>query len=377
MSQLELQNVVRKFDDKRGVFGIDLKIEDHEFFVILGPSGCGKTTTLRMVAGLEKVDSGKIFLDDQEITDFPPRMRNIAMVFQNYALYPFLTVRKNIQFPLKILKMSRKDMDDKTEEIAKILGIQDLLEQKPGEISGGQRQRVALARALVREPKMFLMDEPLSNLDAKLRTQMRVELKRIQKQFGTTTLYVTHDQVEATTLADRAMVMRNGRIEQMGPPMEIYNRPENRFVATFVGDPPMNMIPAHLYESGGKAKLKIENMEMDIPGLQLDAGFNLDVIAGIRPEDVRVEDNGLKSKLVVKQNIGRAEYQYFELNDGTSFIRQIYSDENLQEGDFINIMPNIEKLILFEDNEGRAIYYYGMNRLKKVLLTEGVRSNND
>ncbi len=373
MSQLVLQNVKRQFDEKRGVFGIDLKIEDHEFFVILGPSGCGKTTTLRMVAGLEKVDSGKIFLDDQEITDFPPKMRNIAMVFQNYALYPFMSVRKNIQFPLKIMKMSKKDMDDKTEEIAGILGIKDLLDQKPGEISGGQRQRVALARALVREPKMFLMDEPLSNLDAKLRTQMRVELKRIQKQFGTTTLYVTHDQVEATTLADRALVMRNGRIEQMGPPMDIYLRPENKFVATFVGDPPMNIIPAHLYEEDGKAKLRIEKMVLVLPDLELKPGFSLDVQAGIRPEDVTVGDDGIKAKLTVKQNIGRAEYQYFSLDDGTTFVRQVYSDENIQEGDSLYIRPELNRILLFEDNEGRTIYSSGMKNLRPALLTDSIQ----
>ena len=373
MSQLVLQNVKRQFDEKRGVFGIDLKIEDHEFFVILGPSGCGKTTTLRMVAGLEKVDSGKIFLDDQEITDFPPKMRNIAMVFQNYALYPFMSVKKNIQFPLKIMKMSKKDMDDKTEEIAGILGIKDLLDQKPGEISGGQRQRVALARALVREPKMFLMDEPLSNLDAKLRTQMRVELKRIQKQFGTTTLYVTHDQVEATTLADRALVMRNGRIEQMGPPMDIYLRPENKFVATFVGDPPMNIIPAHLYEEDGKAKLRIEKMVLVLPDLELKPGFSLDVQAGIRPEDVTVGDNGIKAKLTVKQNIGRAEYQYFSLDDGTTFVRQVYSDENIQEGDSLYIRPELNRILLFEDNEGRTIYSSGMKNLRPALLTDSIQ----
>ncbi|MCL4345050.1 MAG: ABC transporter ATP-binding protein [Candidatus Thermoplasmatota archaeon] len=373
MSQLVLQNVKRQFDEKRGVFGIDLKIEDHEFFVILGPSGCGKTTTLRMVAGLEKVDSGKIFLDDQEITDFPPKMRNIAMVFQNYALYPFMSVRKNIQFPLKIMKMSKKDMDDKTEEMAGILGIKDLLDQKPGEISGGQRQRVALARALVREPKMFLMDEPLSNLDAKLRTQMRVELKRIQKQFGTTTLYVTHDQVEATTLADRALVMRNGRIEQMGPPMDIYLRPENKFVATFVGDPPMNIIPAHLYEEDGKAKLRIEKMVLVLPDLELKPGFSLDVQAGIRPEDVTVGDDGIKAKLTVKQNIGRAEYQYFSLDDGTTFVRQVYSDENIQEGDSLYIRPELNRILLFEDNEGRTIYSSGMKNLRPALLTDSIQ----
>ncbi len=372
MSQLVLQDVERRFDENRGVFGINLKIEDHEFFVILGPSGCGKTTTLRMVAGLEKVDSGKIFLDDQEITDFPPKMRNIAMVFQNYALYPFMTVRKNIQFPLKILKMSKKDMDDKTEEVAGILGIKDLLDQKPGEISGGQRQRVALARALVREPKMFLMDEPLSNLDAKLRTQMRVELKRIQKQFGTTTLYVTHDQVEATTLADRALVMNRGRIEQMGPPMDIYMKPENRFVATFVGDPAMNIVPAHLFEKDGKAKLQIEKMTITLPGLELKQGFSLDVQVGIRPEDVNIEEDGIKAKLTVKQNIGRAEYQYFTLDDGTAFVRQIYSDEQIQEGDSLHIKPNLDKLILFEDNEGKAIYYSGMKNLRQTAMIASV-----
>ncbi len=362
MSKLVLQNVNRDFGGHKGVFDVNLEVDDGEFFVILGPSGCGKTTTLRMIAGLESVDSGHIFLNEREITDFPPRLRNIAMVFQNYALYPFMTVRDNIQFPLKITKMSKKDRDAKTEEVAKLLGISDLLDRKPGEISGGQRQRVALGRALVREPALFLMDEPLSNLDAKLRTQMRVELKRLQKEFNTTTVYVTHDQVEATTLADRACLMNGGVVVQIGPPLDLYNLPENTFVATFVGDPPMNMLNGKLISRNGEVILQVSGASFPMADIDLGDSQEIEVKVGFRPEDLSLGQSGIEARLVVTQNIGKSIYEYFKTPDGLDLIRQDVVGSQLSLGQSSRLVPDLSKLMLFDPDTGKLIYKPGSRK---------------
>lgn len=368
MSRLVLQNVTRDFGGNKGVFDVNLEVDDGEFFVILGPSGCGKTTTLRMIAGLESVDSGHIFLNDREITDFPPRLRNIAMVFQNYALYPFMTVRDNIQFPLKITKMSKKDRDVKTEEVAKLLGIGDLLDRKPGEISGGQRQRVALGRALVREPALFLMDEPLSNLDAKLRTQMRVELKRLQKEFNTTTVYVTHDQVEATTLADRACLMNGGVVVQLGPPLDLYNLPANTFVATFVGDPPMNLLNGKIMKKNGETVLEVSGASFHLKDLNLDGMDETEVRVGFRPEDLSVGDEGIEAKLVVTQNIGKSIYEYFKTPDGIDLIRQDVATSSLAIGESCKLLPDMNKLMFFDAQTGELLYKAStkVNKIKSL-----------
>ena len=230
------------FGDYRALDSLSFDVEDGEFFVLLGPSGCGKSTLLRAISGLETLDDGVLEIAGSDVTDTHPRDRNIAMIFQNYALYPHFTVRRNIAYPLHVAGWSRADQKAKVAEVADLLELTPYLDRKPSELSGGQRQRVAMGRALVREPALFLMDEPLSNLDAKLRQQMRVELKRLQKQLGITTLYVTHDQVEAMTMADRIMILNAGRIEQIGTPKEVYARPASLFVAAFIGSPPMNFI---------------------------------------------------------------------------------------------------------------------------------------
>src|SRR5579872_3851716 len=242
MARVLLRNLNKFYDDVHAVKNVNLEIRDKEFVVLVGPSGCGKTTTLRMVAGLESITSGNVLIGDKVVNDLPPMDRDIAMVFQNYALYPHMSVYQNMAFGLKMRKFERAEIDQRVKAAADILGIQQLLQRKPRQLSGGQRQRVALGRAIVRHPQVFLFDEPLSNLDAKLRVQMRVELKKLHDRLGTTAIYVTHDQVEAMTLGDRVVVMKDGFVQQVGEPLDLYNEPVNRFVAGFIGSPAMNFL---------------------------------------------------------------------------------------------------------------------------------------
>jgi multiple sugar transport system ATP-binding protein len=242
MAQVHLRDVVKKYGPLEVVHSINLDIADGEFVVLVGPSGCGKSTTLRMVAGLEGISGGEVHIGNRVVNDLPPRERNISMVFQNYALYPHMTVRENLGFSLKIAKQSQADIDKAVDAAAEILSLTPLLDRKPGALSGGQRQRVAMGRAIVRHPEVFLFDEPLSNLDAKLRTQMRVEIKKLHQKLKSTIIYVTHDQVEAMTLADRIVIMRDGHIEQVGTPLDVFENPVNTFVGTFIGSPPMNLL---------------------------------------------------------------------------------------------------------------------------------------
>ena len=246
MAQVSLRKVVKRFDDTEAVRGIDLDIADKEFVVLVGPSGCGKSTTLRMIAGLEEISAGEIAVDGEVVNDVPPKDRDMAMVFQNYALYPHMTVYENMSFGLRLKRYPKDEIARRVQEAARILDITELLERKPRQLSGGQRQRVAMGRAIVRNPKVFLFDEPLSNLDAKLRVQMRTEIKRVHQKVRTTTVYVTHDQVEAMTLADRVVVMNRGRIEQIGAPNDLYHAPATRFVAGFIGSSAMNLLPCRL-----------------------------------------------------------------------------------------------------------------------------------
>src|SRR6195952_1895950 len=257
MADVTLRKVVKRFDDVEAVRSIDLDIPDNEFVVLVGPSGCGKSTTLRMIAGLEECTSGDIFIGGDIVNDLPPKDRDIAMVFQNYALYPHMTSFENMAFGLKLRKFSKDEIRRRVDHAAKILDITELLDRRPKALSGGQRQRRAMGRALVRNPKVFLFDEPLSNLDAKLRVQMRTEIKRVHQKVKTTTVYVTHDQVEAMTLADRVVVMNRGQIEQIGAPNDLYHAPATRFVAGFIGSPAMNFIPCRLEEVGGKLNVRL------------------------------------------------------------------------------------------------------------------------
>src|ERR1700687_1566575 len=267
MAQVALRNIVKTFDKTPAVQGINLDIADREFIVLVGPSGCGTSTTLRMIAGLEEATSGEIYIGDQLVNDVPPKDRDIAMVFQNYALYPHMTVFENMSFGLRLRKFPKAEIKERVENAARILDITDLLARQPKQLSGGQRQRVAMGRAIVRNPKGFLFDEPLSNLDAKLRVQMRTEIKKVHQTIPTTTVYVTHDQVEAMTLADRVVVMNHGVIEQVGAPQELYHHPATRFVAGFIGSPAMNFLPCRVQDgaNGGLAVRVTDAISVPIP----------------------------------------------------------------------------------------------------------------
>ena len=287
MAEIRLTDVTKKFGLNTAVDRISLTAADKEFVVLVGPSGCGKTTTLRMIAGLEEATEGDIYIGERKVNNVPPKDRDIAMVFQNYALYPHMSVYKNLAFGLKQRKYPKPDIERRVTEVAELLGIQELLKRKPKELSGGQRQRVAMGRAIVRKPQLFLFDEPLSNLDAKLRIQVRGELARLHDRLETTIIYVTHDQVEAMTLADRIVVMHNGQIMQMGEPMEVYNNPENLFVAGFIGSPAMNFFDVQVVDENGRLYVKSTNFQISIPeGLQnrFEKAKNQEIILGIRPE---------------------------------------------------------------------------------------------
>src|SRR5262247_3078894 len=265
MAEVVLKDLNKKFDEVHSVKDVNLQIRDKEFIVLVGPSGCGKSTTLRMVAGLEGITSGEIYIGEQLVNDLPPKDRDIAMVFQNYALYPHMTVYDNMAFGLKMRKFPKADIENRVREAAEILGIQELLKRKPRQLSGGQRQRVAVGRAIVRHPQVFLFDEPLSNLDAKLRVQMRVELKRLHERLETTAIYVTHDQVEAMTLGSRVVVMKDGWVQQVGEPLEIYSKPANKFVAGFIGSPSMNFADVTIAEAGGDLWAETQGFRIKVP----------------------------------------------------------------------------------------------------------------
>ena len=287
MAEVAFDHVTKLFDGHvAAVDDFSLTVTDGEFLILVGPSGCGKTTALRMVAGLEKVTSGRIAIDGRIINDVSPRDRDIAMVFQNYALYPHMTVFRNLAFGLRQRKVQGREIDRRVREVSEMLGLDDLLGRRPAQLSGGQRQRVAMGRALVREPRAFLLDEPLSNLDAKLRVQMRAELKRLHQHLGVTTIYVTHDQVEAMTLGDRIAVLSGGKLQQLGPPQEVYDHPANVFVAGFIGSPPMNLLRA----TAVSGTITAGDLQLDIPGVA-----DGEVVVGIRPEALRPAGDGLPS----------------------------------------------------------------------------------
>jgi multiple sugar transport system ATP-binding protein len=291
MARVAIRSLNKKFDEVHAVKDVNLDIRDQEFLVLVGPSGCGKTTTLRMVAGLESITSGSILIDEKIVNELAPMDRDIAMVFQNYALYPHMSVYDNMAFGLKMRKFDKAEIRKRVREAAEILGIHDYLLRKPRQLSGGQRQRVALGRAIVRHPQVFLFDEPLSNLDAKLRVQMRVELKKLHQRLGTTAIYVTHDQVEAMTLGDRVVVMRDGWVQQVGDPMELYNEPANRFVAGFIGSPAMNFAKVRIAGENGGIWAEGDGIRLKVPAHmsnRVGGHAGKEVTLGIRPEDLRV-----------------------------------------------------------------------------------------
>jgi multiple sugar transport system ATP-binding protein len=295
MARVLLRNLNKMYDEVRAVKDVTLEIRDKEFMVFVGPSGCGKTTTLRMVAGLESITSGDVLIGDTVVNDLPPMDRDIAMVFQNYALYPHMSVYDNMAFGLKMRSVDRAEIGKRVQAAADILGIGDYLKRKPRQLSGGQRQRVALGRAIVRHPQVFLFDEPLSNLDAKLRVQMRVELKKLHSRLNTTAIYVTHDQVEAMTLGDRVVVMKGGMVQQVGEPLELYNTPANRFVAGFLGSPAMNFAAVRLSAAAGGLRADSSGFGIDVPaeiGPRLARYAGHDVTMGVRPEDLQIANGG-------------------------------------------------------------------------------------
>ncbi len=328
MARVELRSARKSFGTAEIIKGVDLAINDGEFVVFVGPSGCGKSTLLRMIAGLEEITSGDIFIGDRVVNTLPPVKRGIAMVFQSYALYPHMSVYDNMAFGLRQAKVDKETVDREVRSAAAILHIEDLLERRPKQLSGGQRQRVAIGRAIVREPQVFLFDEPLSNLDASLRTQMRIELARLHKKLGSTMIYVTHDQVEAMTLADRIIVLNAGRIEQIGTPMELYANPNNRFVAEFIGNPKVNMIRATVKVStSDRLELRCDDNLLVLPPQPwLPAGREL--LFGIRPEHTHsapVEKAFVRGKVAVVERLGEESLIHMEVSDNATFTSKLAS----------------------------------------------------
>jgi multiple sugar transport system ATP-binding protein len=318
------ENVVKRYGPVLGVDRLHLEIRAGEFIVLLGPSGCGKTTTLRMLAGLENVTSGNIYIGESCVNEVPPRDRDVAMVFQSYALYPHMTIAENIAYPLRVRRVPRHEIPGRVQKAGELLGIGELLDRKPKELSGGQRQRVALARAIVRHPRVFLMDEPLSNLDAKLRVYMRGELKRLQYELGTTTLYVTHDQAEAMTLAHRVAVMENGKLQQFDTPLNIYERPANQFVAGFMGSPSMNFLDGALDHSERRFVSDDVTLAFRSPALSLPRAPT-HVVLGVRPEDVKLSvtefSGGLPATVYVTEALGNETFVFLNLGKGRMVAR--------------------------------------------------------
>ena len=364
MAEIKFENVKKTYDKNNTVVkDFNLDIKDKEFIVFVGPSGCGKSTTLRMLAGLEDITSGQLYLDGKVINNVPPKNRDISMVFQNYALYPHMTVFDNMAFGLKLRKVNKKEIKTKVEEAAKILGLTDYLDRKPKALSGGQRQRVALGRAIVRDSKVFLMDEPLSNLDAKLRVQMRAEITKLHERLGTTTVYVTHDQTEALTMASRIVVLKDGDIMQVGTPKEVYDHPENDFVAQFIGSPAMNIFETEIKEN----KLLLGDNEFEIPSgvlkrISEKKSTNTKIKFGIRPEDIHNEPIFLqssqntifKSEVKVSELLG-SEIMVYSMIGDNEIISKLDSRNDLNPGDVVELAFDMNKAHFFDFETGTRI----------------------
>jgi multiple sugar transport system ATP-binding protein len=365
MAQVALRNIVKVFDKTPAVQGIDLDIADREFIVLVGPSGCGKTTTLRMIAGLEEATSGEIYIGDQLVNDVPPKDRDIAMVFQNYALYPHMTVYENMSFGLRLKKFPKAEIRQRVEHAGRILDISNLLDRRPKQLSGGQRQRVAMGRAIVRNPKVFLFDEPLSNLDAKLRVQMRTEIKKVHQQVTTTTVYVTHDQVEAMTLADRVVVMNAGRIDQIGTPYEVYHNPKTRFVAGFIGSPTMNLLPCRLAQNGSGLTVRLcDWLSFPVPPSH-EARYRPHVggelLFGLRPEHI-TEPRGeapagvvpFTAPLDVVEPMGMETMVYFMV-EGVEVCGRVEPTAAAGAGERMALVADLNKMHLIDPHTEQVI----------------------
>ncbi|CUT15856.1 Maltosemaltodextrin transport ATPbinding protein MalK EC 36319 Multiple sugar ABC transporter ATPbinding protein [Bradyrhizobium sp.] len=366
MAEVALRKVIKRYDDVEAVRGIDLDISDHEFIVLVGPSGCGKSTTLRMIAGLEDITDGDIMIGGDVVNDVPPKDRDIAMVFQNYALYPHMTVAENMSFGLRLKHYPKAEIKARVTEAARLLDITDLIDRKPKQLSGGQRQRVAMGRAIVRNPKVFLFDEPLSNLDAKLRVQMRIEIKKVHQKVRTTTVYVTHDQVEAMTLADRVVVMNKGRIEQIGTPNELYHKPATRFVAGFIGSPAMNFIPCRLEDVGGNLNVRLtDRISFPLPPARaarysaLPRAENL--LLGIRPEHLTESHAHLEpgvetfdTVLDVTEPMGMETLVYFGL-EGTPVCGRVDPNAGAKDGAPMRLAMDLNNMHLLNEATGAVL----------------------
>ena len=363
MSGVKLENVVKTYDGGiKIIHGIDLEIRRGEFVVFVGPSGCGKSTLMRMVAGLESISGGTISIDGRVVNDLPPRERDIAMVFQDYALYPHKSVYDNLAFGLKLRKTPAAEIDTRVRAAAAILKIEHLLDRKPRALSGGQRQRVAMGRAIVRNAKLFLFDEPLSNLDALLRSEMRTEIKKLHQRIGATTIYVTHDQVEAMTLAERIVVLATGRIMQVGTPDEIYHYPVSRFVAGFTGSPPMNFLKAVLAVSDSSVNVMVGDTALAVPALLCPTLLKMDgraVEFGIRPEDIAIEQKAknkaeLVVKVVVVEPLGAETLVTFQCGAG-EMIARLPPATKLNPGQQVSLRLDMDKMHLFDTDDGTAL----------------------
>jgi multiple sugar transport system ATP-binding protein len=355
MAKVELQGIGKVYDGNvRAVENANITIEDREFCVFVGPSGCGKSTTLRMIAGLEDITEGKLFIDGELMNEVPPKDRNIAMVFQNYALYPHMTVFDNMAFGLKIRKIDKAEIQRRVDEAARILDLTKYLDRKPKALSGGQRQRVAVGRAIVRNPKVFLFDEPLSNLDAKLRVQMRAEISDLHNRLQATMIYVTHDQIEAMTMGTKIVVMKDGKIQQIGAPLYLYNHPINKFVAGFIGTPPMNFLSVKIVEKSGKIIADEGSFELTPTADQqkfLKAHVGEEVFFGVRPEDLAyqakpADENNMQLKISNKEPLG-AETHLFLQSKGQNIIARVSPETDFQLGDTVNFKPEMDRCKFF------------------------------
>ncbi len=368
MANLSLKNIYKRYSG--GVVAVsdfNLEIEDKEFIILVGPSGCGKSTTLRMIAGLEEISDGELYIDGRLVNEVAPKDRDIAMVFQNYALYPHMTVFENMAFGLKLRKMPRDEIKRRVQEAAEILDIEHLLDRKPKALSGGQRQRVALGRAIVREPKVFLMDEPLSNLDAKLRVQMRTEIGKLHQKLQTTFIYVTHDQTEAMTMGSRIVVMKDGIIQQVDSPMNLYNTPANKFVAGFIGSPQMNFIDAKVEKDGDDVTLVFGQSKVKLPAdkaaLILDDYIGKEVTMGIRPEDLhddeayiaKASDAVIDADVEITEQMGAETYLYLKI-EGVPFTARVNPSSTTKLGDHIKLAMNTDKIHIFDKETEVAIF---------------------
>ncbi len=365
MARVVIKNVMKKYGNVVAVKDANIVCEDKEFLILVGPSGCGKTTTLRMVAGLEEITSGEIYIDDLLVNDIPPKDRDIAMVFQNYALYPHMTVYENMAFGLKLRKYPASEIKQRVMEAADILTIERFLKRKPKELSGGERQRVALGRAIVRKPKVFLFDEPLSNLDAKLRVQMRAEISKLHTRLQATMIYVTHDQVEAMTMGEKIVVMKNTEVQQIGPPKVLYDKPTNKFVAGFIGSPSMNFIEGTLESKKGGLYFNEENFEVRVPDSMTDklkASVGSEITMGIRPEDIYDKvyapnasaDNTVPATVEVVEHLG-PESNIYLTTGKTPFIAKMDADAEVEVNQEVELVFDMNKCHFFDSKTEKAI----------------------